>query len=211
MEIAKKVQKEVNKFPYKSSSKDEDMLNCPSDIIENQFVNCYSSALLGAEALLNEIGINYLYAHLYICKPGHTSTFLVTSDGKAYWQDFTPATEGGLNYLNYREINSELEEQVDFSDLINFPENGIYPQFKKESIFSTSFGSRRIIIFKPEIEFPNGALNNIGSILSSMDEIEGSYEARKLSVSINPESATAHNNLAQAYLNLYLKEESFEE
>ena len=79
LEIAKKVQEKVSSFDYQQKA------NIPSEMVETSKINCVGAVLLGG-LLLEELDIQYLAVDL----PLHTSTILVTSDGKWYRQDFTP-------------------------------------------------------------------------------------------------------------------------
>lgn len=88
-EIALKIQNAVSRIPY-----DEDG-DQPSRILDRQTIGCVGASMLGGQ-FLKEVGVNYLVGTL----PGHSVTALITSDGKAYWQDF----------LNPRE-NAELTDE----------------------------------------------------------------------------------------------------
>jgi hypothetical protein len=79
LEIAKKIRKAVSSFDYEKSS------NNPSEMIKYELINCVGASILGG-GLLDEVGIKYLHVSL----AEHSSTVLITTDGKAYWQDFTP-------------------------------------------------------------------------------------------------------------------------
>jgi hypothetical protein len=58
------------------------------------------------------LGIKYLLANYGTTIPwDHAITILITSDKKAYWQDFTPSVNTNVNYC---EISSEIEQKVDF-------------------------------------------------------------------------------------------------
>lgn len=77
--IAKKIQKKVSSFNGKNDA------NIPLEMVKTAEINCLGAALLGG-LLLEELDIQYLAVDL----PLHTSTILITSDGKWYRQDFTP-------------------------------------------------------------------------------------------------------------------------
>ncbi len=192
LKIAKKIQKAVSGFPYKTGK------NNPSEMIETQFINCLGASILGG-SLLDEVGIKYLYADLLM----HSATILVTSDGKAYWQDFTP---GNLKQ-NYTEItNNMLKKPVNIADFskklnnqelfINFKEWNPYKHIKKDLIVNLS---------NPEIGLQSSILYNIGYALFRLGKYKEVIEAYKQAIKINPEDITSYNGLGNAlnYLGKY--------
>jgi tetratricopeptide (TPR) repeat protein len=192
LEIAKKIQKAVSSFPYKKDS------NNPAEMIETQFINCVGSSILGS-GLLDEVGIKYLHAHL----PEHSATVLVTSDGKAYWQDFTPPSRSSKNY---NEISSNmLDEDINFSDLSKFPESGVTISFKKWEINGSKL---RVNLFHPEIGLQCHILNNTGNALKNLGRKEEAIEAYKQAISVDPKDAYPYNGLGNALRDLGRHEEA---
>ncbi len=166
LEIAKKIQKSVSSFPYLENA------NNPSEIIENQFINCVGASILGG-GLLDEVGIKYLHADL----PKHSATVLITRDRKAYWQDFQSA--------NYTEIRPDmLDEAIDFSEVKNFPDGGRTIQFKKWNPYSYINGKLRINLFNPEIGLQLHILNNTGNALRDLGRNEEAIEAFEIFIKL---------------------------
>lgn len=148
LEIAKKIQKAVSSFPYVEDG------NNPSKMVETQFINCVGSSILGG-GLLDEVGVKYLHADL----PEHSATVLITSDGKVYWQDFTP---GDLR-ANYTEISSDMiDEKV---DLLDVPEEGVKLHFKKWNPYYHINGNLKVNLFRPEVGLQYHLLYNTGNAL----------------------------------------------
>ncbi len=153
LEIAKKIQKAVSSFPYKSSS------NNPSEILQNQFINCVGASMLGG-GLLDEVGIKYLVADL----PGHSTTVLITSDGKLYLQDFTPSA--GFFIYNYKEITQSMVEKT--IDLSRVSESGALLQFKKWKPYERVTGKLQMTLFPPEIGLQCQIIYNIGDAFNEL-------------------------------------------
>jgi len=197
LEIAKKIQRAVSSFPYK----DTDGPDHPSKMVETQFINCVGSSILGG-GLLDEVGIKYLHAHLL----EHSATVLITSDGKVYWQDFTPGTEYFRE--NYTEISPDMvDEKMDVS---NVPESGTSLHFKKWNPYSHIDGKLRVTLFRPEIGLQYHILNNTGSALSALGRKEEAIEAYRQAISVDPKYAPPYNGLGNALSDLGRYEEAIE-
>ena len=191
--IAQKIQKAVSRFSYKRDA------NYPSEIVKTQFMNCVSSAILGC-GLLEEVEIKYLQADLF----NHSATVLLTSDGKGYWQDFTP---GNLE-ANYTEIRPNMVDgKFDFSNML---EDGIKLHFKEWNPYSHVDGGLSVNLYFSEIGLQCILLNNTGNALSLLDRKEEAIEAYKQAISINPAYVHAHNALGNVLNDLGRKEEAIE-
>jgi len=193
LEIAKKIEIAVSSFPYK----DSDGSDHPSKMVETQFINCVGSSILGG-GLLDEVGIKYLHADL----PEHSATVLITSDGKVYWQDFTPGNPRG----NYTEINPDMVDGE--MDLSNVPESGTSLHFKEWNPYSYIEGKLRVTLFRPEIGLQCHILNNTGNTLSALGRNEEAIEAYKQAISVDPKCAGPYNGLGNALSALGRKEEA---
>jgi len=182
LEIAKKIQKAVSSFPYKATVGSYR----PSEMVKTQFISCVGSSILGG-ALLDEVGIKYLHADL----PEHSATVLITSDGKVYWQDFTPGA--GDSRDNYTEINSDMvDEEMDLSDV---PEGGTTLHFKKWNPYPHIKGKLRVNLFRPEIGLQCHILNNTGHVLSALGRTEEAIKAYQQAISVNPKFAISYYGL----------------
>jgi tetratricopeptide (TPR) repeat protein len=210
LEIAKKIQEAVSSFPFKVREDKDGSPNHPSKMVETQFINCVGSSILGG-GLLDEVGIKYWHADL----PIHSSTVLITSDGKVYWQDFTP---GNLKE-NYTEINSDMiDEKV---DLLDVPEGGVTLHFKKWNPYYHVNGNLRVTLFRPEVGLQCHILNNTGSALSDLGRNketpeayqrrnEEAIEAYQQAINFDPKNANLYNGLGNALVNLGRNEEAIE-
>ena len=191
LEIAKKIQKAVSSFPYKKGA------NNPSEMVETQFINCVGSSILGGE-LLNEVGIKYLHANL----PEHSATVLITSEGKVYWQDFTPPNGSNCNYV---EITSDmLIGNPDLKNSTNIPGSGLTIEFKNWKINNKKL---KVNLFNPEVGLQCHILNNTGSSLIDLGRNKEAIKAYKQAIDINPEYASPYNGLG----NIYREQGEYEE
>ena len=200
LEIAKKIQKAVRSFPYKAQKENDGGSNYPSQILKTQFVNCVGSSILGG-GLLDEVGIKYLHASL----PGHSATVLITTDGKVYWQDFTPP---GRNDAHYVEITSDmLEGNIDLSNLAHIQDSSFTIEFKYWYLNNNKL---RVTLSRPEIGLQCHILNNTGGLLSSLGRNEEAIEAYRQAININPREAYPYQGLGYVLSNLGRNEEAIE-
>jgi tetratricopeptide (TPR) repeat protein len=191
LKIAKQIQKAVSSFPYKLSA------NRPAEMVETQLMNCVGSSILGG-GLLDEVEIKYLYADL----SEHSATVLITSDGKVYWQDFTPRNLRG----NYTEISPDMiEEEV---DLLNVPDGGTTLNFKEWNPYHHVNGNLRVNLFRPELGAQCHILNNTGNALSELGRDEEAIEAYQQAISIDPKYPYPYNGLGNALSELGRDEEA---
>jgi len=201
LEIAKKIQIAVSSFPYKAKEDADGSPNHPSKMVETQFINCVGSSILGG-GLLDEVGIKYLHADL----PEHSATVLITSDGKVYWQDFTPETESLRG--NYTEINPDMVDGE--MDLSNVQESGTSLHFKEWNPYLYIEGKLRVNLFRPEIGLQCQILNNTGNALSALGRNEEAIEAFQQAISVDPIYTDPYNGLGNALSNLGRNEEAIE-
>lgn len=175
-EIARKIREEINKYQYESGASN------PSEVIKNNYLNCLGSTLLGT-SLLDEVGIKYWY----VFPPEHAMTFLLTSNGKLYWQDFTP----GNDYRNGREVTGDMFEGN--PDILALAEN------------SSSFN----IVYKSDLEdfnissSPDAVMASLlGNMSSDLLDSGNPEEARMLcekGLELNPKDALLSCNLGLAF------------
>jgi tetratricopeptide (TPR) repeat protein len=194
LEIAKKIQKTVSSFPYKKNA------NNPSEMVENQLVNCVGSSILGG-GLLDEIGIKYLHADLL----EHSATVLITSDSKVYWQDFTPLNKSDVNYA---EITSDmLEGNTDLVDLTNIQDSGLTINFRNWEIDNKKL---RVNLFRPETGLQSHILNNTGIILNDLNKNKEAIEAYQQAINVGPKNIYPFNGLGNSLSNLGRNKEAIE-
>ncbi|HEC94321.1 MAG TPA: tetratricopeptide repeat protein [Candidatus Kaiserbacteria bacterium] len=201
LEIAKTIQEAVSSFPYQK------MANNPSEMIETQFINCVGSALLGG-GLLDAVGIKYLVADL----PEHSATVLITSDGKVYWQDFTPPFKPlGEGNSNYKEITVYMSEgEIDFSERNNLSDSEIATRFKDSYIGDDGDDQLKVNLSNPEIGLQAQILNNAGNDLRKLGKNEEAVESCKQAISINPKDPYPYIGLGNALSGLGRNKEAVE-
>jgi len=195
----------------------------PSEILKGDFLNCLGSTLLGT-ILLDEVGIKYLY----VFPPGHSTTYLVTSNGKLYVQDFTPSDETFTYRPETFEITNDMfEDNVDILSLARRT-NSFYVKLKSggESMYITQnkkgivatvmrnlgdlyqdIGQQNYAIeaYKKAIQLdPNNAktYNNLGILYYTLGQQNYAIEAYKKAVEVNPNDADIYYNLGISYQNL---------
>jgi tetratricopeptide (TPR) repeat protein len=195
LEFAKKIHRAVTQYSYSEEA------NNPSEMVKDRFLNCVGSSLLGG-ALLDEIGIKYLHADM----PEHSATVLITSDGKKYWQDFTPSDH---NPFSYREITKEvLGGGVDLSkvDERNIPEERFTINFK-------NFGANveyKVKLYPPEIGLQLHILNNTGYALNKLGRNQEAVEAYREGINLDPQAPDLYNGLGNALRDLGRNQEAVE-
>ena len=191
LQIAKNIHQAVASFPYDLNAQN------PSEMVETQFINCVGSSILGG-GLLDEVGIKYLHADL----PEHSATVLITSDGKVYWQDFTP---GNLKE-NYTEITTNMVDGG--MDLSNVTESGKTLHFIEWNPYNHQVkGKLRVRLLQPEMGSQCAILNNTGNTLLDLDRKEEAIEAYQKAIMLDPENATPYNGLGSVLSDLGRKEE----
>jgi tetratricopeptide (TPR) repeat protein len=200
LEIAKRIQSAVISYPYKSGA------NNPSEMVKERFLNCVGSSLLGG-ALLDEVGIKYLHADV----PEHSATVLITSDGKKYWQDFTPSTP---QILSHREITKDvLEKDVDLSDVdrANIPRDRFTIKFSFDyGNYGTYEKKYRVKLYSPEVGLQLHILNNTGNLLSDLGREQEAVEAYMEGIRIDPQLAYPYYGLGNALSDLSRHKEAIE-
>jgi tetratricopeptide (TPR) repeat protein len=194
LEIAKKIYSAIISYPYKRGA------NKPSEMVKERFLNCVGSSLLGG-ALLDEVGIKYLHAET----PGHSATVLITSDGKKYWQDFTPPGSP----CSYQEITKyTLEEGVDLSgvDVTNVPKD----RFTIELTPFPHVVKYEVKLYPPEIGLQLLILHNTGVALEKLGRMSEALEAYRQAINLDPKLPHPHHGLGDALSDLGRKEEAIE-
>lgn len=201
LEIAKKIQQAVHSFKYNENG------NNPSKMIKTQRINCLGSAIL-CGGLLDKLGIKYLSAEL----PGHAATVLITSDNKAYWQDFTP---GEHLEANYQEITPDmLEKNVDIASILNKKDGSIQIEFKE---FDPYFGfiedmdfKLKVNLSRPEIGLQAMLLFNTGIDLADLGKHEEAIEFYKQGINLDPNFIDYYSSLKDSLSHLDRREEAIE-
>jgi len=187
LEIAKKVCSEVSSLSYSSG------LNNPSDIVKTSHINCLGASILWG-AILDDLGIKYLAANLL----RHSSTVLLTSEGRYYWQDFTP--HESVLEENYMEITQDM------IDSGNLTEGGDIT-FKDFNPYTNVWDKLSVHLSRPKIGLKLSLLNNTGNKLIGLKEYEEAIVALKKILELNPNSYRHY-----VYLwNIYREQGKYEE
>jgi len=165
LEIAKKIQKAIYSFSYTENE------SSPSKILETQFMNCVGGSMLGG-AFLDELGIKYLHSFVPGEYIGHSTTVLITSDGKVYWQDFTPKIPKEEFNENYKEITGNMLEEGDISTLKNLPDSIdhtlVFTKWKPYKHLAAG-QKMKVHLLNPEIALQYSILLNIGNFIGNED------------------------------------------
>ena len=183
--IAKKIQKKVSSFNGKNEA------NIPLEMVKTAEINCLGAALLGG-LLLEELDIQYLAVDL----PLHTSTILITSDGKWYRQDFTPWTTD--EERNYTKITPALLENKQERKKLQKGKEGILI-FKNWNPYEHIKDQLHIYVAIPEKLLQSTILNNIGSTFFEKKDFSKSEKFYKKALQVEENDAHAHNNLGNVY------------
>lgn len=183
--IAKKIQKKVSSFNGKNDA------NIPLEMVKTAEINCLGAALLGG-LLLEELDIQYLAVDL----PLHTSTILITSDGKWYRQDFTPCTTD--EERNYTKITPALLENKQERKKLQKKKEGILI-FKNWNPYEHIKDQLHIYVASPEKLFQSTILNNIGSTFFEKKDFSKSEKFYEKALQVEENDAHAHNNLGNVY------------
>lgn len=204
-EIADKIQNAVSKFPYQG------MANNPSEMVENQYINCVGASMLGG-ALLHEAGLNYLVGDM----PEHSILFLVTSDGHVEWRDMLSASS------NEDLTDEMIAEPITTGDIESFSKNptpgGLVFDMKsakyRNTILEIKRGEKQHVgVFAPEygqqIQILNNTaatLYNLGKSETDPEKAEGYYRQAILSyrqaIATNPQYAYPYYGLGNTLLAL---------
>ena len=176
LEIAKEIQGAISRFPYKLTA------YSPKEMRVEQKMNCLGSAILGG-SMLEEVGIKYLVGNL----PGHVVTILLTTDGKKYWQEFTPGSYKMKN--NYFEIKQDmLEGDIAFNVKKGSGQKITFKNLRYRS------GKLSLWTYPPDIGIQQIFYNNLGGDFSDLyrrEEAIGMYEK---ALDINPNHEYLYNN-----------------
>jgi len=198
--ISLKIEYVISNLPFSKGAKSRDSSDTPSGIIKTQFINCVGASMLGG-AFLDEFGIKYLYVDM----PGHSSTWLITSNGKIYWQDFIG------NKIDYIEIdNSDLPKNITTEDILLLYEKHSHDVMHIDMQgWKSSDGSQLIVdISNQETGLQCAILNNTGNALSEMGKKKEAIEAFNYAISIFPKYANAYYSLGNVLYNIGRKEEA---
>lgn len=169
-EIADIIQKAVSKFPYHPDA------NNPSEMVENQYINCVGASTLGG-ALLSETGLNYLVGHV----PEHSILFLVTADGHIEWRDMLDTS---LNEDLSDEMLTENQKNglsITTQDIVTFSKNPT-PEGLMFNVKSDNYQDKIpeikdkqgqfVALFEPEYGQKIQLLNNTGVTLLNLAKKE---------------------------------------
>lgn len=182
-EIATKIREEINTYEY------EDFAMIPSEVVKDNYLQCLTSTLFGT-SLLDELGIKYLY----VAPPNHSMTFLLTSNGKLYWQDFTPEQFS----KNGKEVTSDMFEEN--PNILALAENSdFFNIIEKQSQKKFSISNSADVMM-------SHLISNLGGILKG----EKAIQLNKKSIEINPNDPELYNNLASSYDSLKRYEDALE-
>ncbi len=205
LEIAKKVQGAVAKFPYDKKP------SYPAKILTNKEVNCAGYTLVGS-SFLTELGIT----HVHVSMPQHSTGFLVTTDGQVYWQDFQ---NFGINYTKIRDEDLEGKnargERLTCGDIVNMA-NDPSAQTLYFKITSSWFqdyfkdfiktDGKVLSADHPQIGLPLSILQSLA--LSGNSKFQ--LEAARLGVALSPKSAMGYNILGTVLRDLKRNQEAVE-
>ncbi len=191
-EIALKIQKSVNDFPYRLG------MNNPSDIIEKKYINCVGASIVGS-TLLSEVGIDFLSA----AAPEHSLTFLITTDGKVVWQDMLcPDFNQEIQDRDLDGINKK-GTQITVSDILDFSKNpdsfGLSfnmrgEEYRKKLPFLDEGEKMRITLFLPKQGQQIELLNNTAFAFIELGKYKEAIETCKQGLSFSPNYPTLHYN-----------------
>lgn len=221
LEIAKRIKAKILEYEY---HEDE---NNPSKVVKNNYINCLGSTLLGS-SLLDEVGIKYLY----VSPPGHAMTFLLTSENKLYYQDFTPS--GNLN--NDMEMTDDMFEGepniltlAKNSDCFNVFLKKDHKNYRISNSVDAMMSSlalnlastlhelgkdgEAVEVFQRSLKLnPNdfGLFNNLGNSLNSMGRNKEAVEVYQRGIRLNPNHFALYNGLGNVLGDIGRYEEAVE-
>jgi tetratricopeptide (TPR) repeat protein len=198
LEIAKKIQKEIDKYTYEGIS------NNPAEMVKDQQINCLWSAILGIW-LLKELKIKCIPA--LSGNYDHVITLLITSNWDIYWQDFTPWQGEWENIKNYKKIqkniqleNSINKENTTKKNIIDL-ENEKYQKSISINIELDTIENlekEKIFLYETENALIGAILNNIGNISDHSKAITIFKEG----IGSNPNHSSLYNGLGVSLSNL---------
>jgi tetratricopeptide (TPR) repeat protein len=121
-------------------------------------------------------------------------TFLLTSNGKLYWQDFTPEQFS----KNGKEVTSDMFEEN--PNILALAENSdFFNIIEKQSQKKFSISNSADVMM-------SHLISNLGGILKG----EKAIQLNKKSIEINPNDPELYNNLASSYDSLKRYEDALE-
>ena len=203
-EIAEKIQKIVSSLPYQS------MMNFPSKIKVDQYINCVGASVLGG-AFLSEVGIKYIVSDV----PNHSVLVLVTTDKKTRIMDM-------LNPLSNVLITDEMlggtkEDGSMFTvdDIVNFSENPLSPSLTLEFVHGQVYFSwmkegeyNFFKIMPPVIGQEIQVLWNLGDIFYDLKEYKKAIKIYQEIIKIDDQNADIYINLSNSFFQLKRYEEA---
>lgn len=221
LEIAKRIKAKILEYEYQKGE------NNPSKVVKNNYINCLGSTLLGS-SLLDEVGIKYLY----VSPPGHAMTFLLTSENKLYYQDFTPP--GSLN--NDMEVTDDMFEGepniltlAKNSDCFNVFLKKDHKNYRISNSIDGMMGSLAVNMASILQELGNdeeaikvyqktlkcnsndfGLYNNLGNALFCIGRYKEAVESYQKGLRLNPNHYASYNGLGNALCGIGRDEEAVE-
>ncbi len=204
-EIAEKIREEIWYYKYREGA------HTPSEVIKDDYLNCLGSTLLGT-SLLDEVGIKYLF----VTPPRHAMTFLLTSDGKLYWQDFTPEKKDDLRnglgvtgdvFEGNPDILTLVKEQGSINVLYKLKQQNYNISSSTDVMMTTLMNNLGIHIEEQEaaVELLEKALelhpnspaiySTLGGILTDLGRYEEAMEICKRGIEISPHSGGQYGTL----------------
>lgn len=184
-EIASKIQKAVSSFPL------NDGANNPSELVQNQFMNCVGASILGG-ALLSEAGIRYLLGDV----PQHSVLFIVASDGQVTLADMSVKDFAGNEALVDEVIQERNKDDssLTIADVIAFSERpnprglrfDIARGSRWERLPWVTKDQRYVTLYAPEYGQKVQLLNNTGAMLMELNLPEQALEAYRQAVALDP-------------------------
>lgn len=186
---AHNIQQVVSSYPRREGG------NNPSEILMDETINCVAASLLGG-SLLSELGINYLVADI----PGHSSIFLVTSDGEVeYFDMLFPELNHKLTDQAIMGQNSN-GEQLTVVDIVAFSKNprpggisfGWNDEYYSENYVALQIGLQELLqqinVTEPAVGHKLQILGNTGKDLFRSGLYAEAAEVFKQCVALNPNS-----------------------
>lgn len=189
LEFARTIQEVVSSYSYKDSA------NYPSEMVETKSINCTGASILGG-SLLEELGIEYLHTGT----PIHSMTILVTSNGRAYWQDFTP----GFYEDNYNEVDLGLIEEALFSEQTNLRAAGLNVQHQDPDKMTDE--ASMYISGREGLQYQ--VLYNTGTHLDKLGRHEEALSMYRYAIDLDGDDPSAHLGAGYALSQLGDQEEA---
>jgi tetratricopeptide (TPR) repeat protein len=203
--VAYNIQKAVSKYPYSENA------NNPSEMIENQELNCVGASILGG-ALLSEVGINYLVGHL----PTHSILLLVTSSGEIEYLDMLAPWK--RHKLEQDGISGKRKDgsEIKLSDILAFSknptQNGLNFELISEDFISYSNLFKKQItpfsIYGPGFGQELQIMNNLGLIYNDNKELDMAAGVLEAAYNLSPHNPVILKNYALGFIDLGKKDEA---